>query len=62
MHHRAVAVGELPARAEQRRVGHPGVGGRRDRPADRHAVVAVDDWREVDLAGGDAELGDVGHP
>lgn len=33
-----------------------------DGPSDRHAVVAVDDGVEVDLARADAELGDVRDP
>ena len=57
-----VALAEPLARAVQRRVGHLGVGRRGDRPAQRHAVEAVHDGREVHLAGGDAELGHVGDP
>ena len=44
-------------------VGERRVGPRPDAPGDRHAVEAVDDGAEVGLrAGGQAELGDVGHP
>lgn len=57
-----VSPAEPPARAERRRVGHPGVGRRGDRPARRHAVEAVHDGRGMRLAGGDAELGRVGYP
>lgn len=57
-----VSPAEPPARAEQRRVRHLGVGRRGDRPARRHAVEAVHDRRQVRLAGGDAELGRVGYP
>lgn len=48
-------------------VGEHAVGQRRvragaDRPGDRHAVVAVDDRRQVHLARRDPELGDVRDP
>lgn len=57
-----VSLAEPLARAEQRRVGHLGIGRGRYRPAQRHAVEAVHDRRQVHLAGGDAELGHVGDP
>lgn len=57
-----VSLAEPLARAEQRRVGHLGIGRGRYRPAQRHAAGAVHDGREARLAGGDAELGHVGDP
>ena len=57
-----VPFAKPPARADQGRVRHLGVGRRGDRPAQRHAAGAVRDGREARLAGGDAELGHVGDP
>ena len=62
MHGRVVSLVEPLARSEQRGVRHLGIGRRGDRPAQRHSVETVDDWREIGLAGGDAELGDVRYP
>ncbi len=53
---------QLAAGAGERRVGHLRIRRRGGRPAQREAVEAVEDRREVDLAGRDAELGDVGYP
>ena len=47
-----VALAEPPARAEQRRAIHPGIGRDRYQPAQRHAAGAVHDGREARLAGG----------
>jgi len=59
---RRLAGLERGARGLEHPVGHCGVGARADRPGDRHAVVAVDDRRQVYLARRDPELGDVRDP
>ena len=50
------------ARVAKHAVGQGGVGARADRPGDGHAVMAVDDRRQVHLARRDRELGDVRDP
>ena len=57
-----LALLELGACAQKRRVRHLGARGRGDRPAYRHAVEAVDYRGEVGLSRGDAELRDVRYP
>ena len=57
-----LALGQRRARRPQARVRQLGGGARPDRPSRQEAVEAVQDRREVDLAGGDLELGDVGEP
>ena len=59
---RRLAGPERGARGLEHPVGQCGVGARADRPGDRHAVVAVDDRRQVHLARRDPELGDVRDP
>lgn len=59
---RAISLAEPLARLEKRRVCHLGVRRGGDRPAQRHAVEAVHYGRQVDPAGRDAELRDVGDP
>ena len=59
---RMLPVAERGARVAEHPVGQLGVRARSDRPGDRHPVVAVDHRRQVDLARGDAELRQVGHP
>lgn len=57
-----LALLELGACAQKRRVRHLRVRGRGDRPAYRHAVEAVDYRGEVGLSRGGAELRDVRYP
>ena len=59
---RRLAGLERGARGLEHPVGQCGVGARADRPGGRHAVVAVDDRRQVHLARRDPELGDVRDP
>lgn len=59
---RRLAGLERGARVAKHAVGQGGVGARADRPGDGHAVVAVDDRRQVHLARRDRELGDVRDP
>lgn len=59
---RMLALPELAACAEKRRVGHLGIGRAGDAPAYGHAVEAVDYGREVGLAGRDPEFRDVRDP
>ena len=59
---RMLPVAERGARVAEHPVGQLGVRARADRPGHRHPVVAVDHRRQVDLARGDAELRQVGHP
>ena len=59
---RTLAVPERGARLAQHPVGQLGVRPGADRPGHRHPVMAVDHRRQVRLARGDAELGDVRDP
>ncbi len=59
---RPLAVLEGAARLFEHAVGQLGRRAGADAPGHGHAVIAVDDRAEVDLALADAELGDVGDP
>ena len=59
---RPLAGSERAHGGPEHRVRHLGVGGGRGHPRDHHAVVAVDDGAEIDLARRDAEFRHVGEP
>ena len=62
MNDRSLARPERGACGLEHPVDQGGVGARADRPGHRHAVIAVDDRRQVHLARRDRELGDVRDP